>query len=65
MPVATAGVSRSAVTVMRNVAFSSGVSSQGNQLGAPLGWLATIDPSSVSSQPRSPQTLRTGRGTPV
>ncbi len=39
------------------VALSSGRSLQGNQVGAPCGWPATITPSVSSSQPASPTVL--------
>ena len=42
----------------------AGWSLHGNQDGAPIGWLATSAPSVSSSQPTSPQRLRTGRGLP-
>ena len=55
----------SVVTMISYSAFSSGVSSQGNQLGAPLGCEATSAPFSSSSQPRVPHGVRMGRGVPA
>ena len=37
--------------------MSSGRSLQGNQVGAPCGWAATMTPSLSSSQPASPSVL--------
>ena len=64
-PLATTVYRLGAVTAIRYVALSAGRSLHGNQDGAPTGWLATSAPSVSSSQPMSPQRLRTGRGLPA
>jgi hypothetical protein len=63
-PVTTARYGESVVSRMWNGALEDGWSSHGNQLAAPLGWLATRTPSVSSSQPTSPQAPRMGRGLP-
>jgi hypothetical protein len=64
-PLATTWYAEAVVIAILYAALRSGRSSQGNQDGAPIGWLATSTPSVSCSQPRVPKRLFIGLGAPL